>query len=320
MQPKYPIYIPTKGRVESRLTVKTLDTMHVPYRVVIEPQEFDQYAAVIPKERILVLPWSKPGEHTQLKDTRNWIKAHSIEEGHERHWQLDDNISIFYRLNRNRHTPMRCGTCFRVLEDFCDRYENVAFAGLQYFMFGPKRKKHPAFSLNTRIYSCTLVNNKAPFAWREIYNDDTDVSLQALKAGWCTVLMYTFLALKNQTMSMKGGNTPIYQAAEEQGFDGRLEMAKALQRRHPEITEIVWKWGRWQHRVDYSQFRRNKLIPRKGFVMPKEKVDEYDMVLEHKEPDGTWRRATKEERYSQRSTFKGGREKRKRQPKKRRKR
>ena len=43
MNPKYPIYIISKGRADSRLTVKSLETMDVPYRIVIEPQEYDDY-------------------------------------------------------------------------------------------------------------------------------------------------------------------------------------------------------------------------------------------------------------------------------------
>ena len=44
MNPKYPIYIISKGRAESRLTSKALERLKVPYRIVIEPQEYDEYA------------------------------------------------------------------------------------------------------------------------------------------------------------------------------------------------------------------------------------------------------------------------------------
>lgn len=45
--PRYPVYIVSKGRWESRLTAKALDALGVPYRIVVEPQERDRYAAVI---------------------------------------------------------------------------------------------------------------------------------------------------------------------------------------------------------------------------------------------------------------------------------
>ena len=43
MQPKYPIYIISKGRADSRLTSKTLDEIRVPYKIVIEESEFDAF-------------------------------------------------------------------------------------------------------------------------------------------------------------------------------------------------------------------------------------------------------------------------------------
>ena len=45
--PRYPIYVISKSRWESRLTVKALEWIRVPYHVVIEPQEYEQYAAVV---------------------------------------------------------------------------------------------------------------------------------------------------------------------------------------------------------------------------------------------------------------------------------
>lgn len=275
--PRYPIYIPSKGRHESRRTVKALESMGVPYHIVVEPQEFDSYAAVIDLRNILVLPWSKPDSHTELVPTRNWIWDHAVARGAERHWQLDDNIMYFYRFNANQHHVMNSGAAFRAAEDFVDRYTNVAQAGMQYAMFAPIRTKHTKpFILNTRIYSCTLNKNDIPYRYRGIYNDDTDISLRALKDGWCTILFTSFLAHKAATMRVKGGNTPIYQA--NATFDGRLEMARSLQRQHPDVVKITRKWGRWQHQVDYRPFKGNKLIRRKGIDVPKG-VDNYGMRL-----------------------------------------
>lgn len=62
MNPKYPVYIISKGRWESRLTNKALERMNVPYHIVIEPQEFNDYARVIDEKKILVLPFSNLGK------------------------------------------------------------------------------------------------------------------------------------------------------------------------------------------------------------------------------------------------------------------
>ena len=94
MNPKYPIYIISKGRWESRLTAKTLERMKVPYHIVVEPQEYDNYASVINPDKIHVLPFSDLGQGSI--PARNWVWEHSISIGAERHWILDDNIDANY--------------------------------------------------------------------------------------------------------------------------------------------------------------------------------------------------------------------------------
>ncbi len=181
MNPEYPVYIISKGRWESRLTSKALERIKVPYHIVIEPQEYDEYADVIDKDKILVLPFKNLGQGSI--PARNWVWEHSISVGAERHWILDDNMRIFYRLNRNMYHPVASGTIFKIVEDFINRYENIALAGFEYEMFIPRKQKCPPFRLNTRIYSNILIKNDLPYRWHGRYNEDTDLSLRILKDG-----------------------------------------------------------------------------------------------------------------------------------------
>jgi hypothetical protein len=45
--PKYPVYIVSKGRADSRLTANTFERCNIPYYIVIEPQDYDDYACLI---------------------------------------------------------------------------------------------------------------------------------------------------------------------------------------------------------------------------------------------------------------------------------
>lgn len=271
MNPRHPVYIISKGRWESRLTSKALEKMGVPYRIVVEPQERAKYASVIDPAKILVLPFSNLGQGSI--PARNWVWEHSVSEGAERHWILDDNIKVFYRLNRNNYHPVATGTVFKIAEDFVDRYENVALAGFEYEMFITKKAKCAPYRLNTRIYSCILIRNDLPHRWRGRYNEDTDLSLRILKDGWCTILFQALMMLKTTTMKMKGGNTDeLYKG------DGRLKMAQSLREQHPDMAKITWKWNRWQHTVDYSRFKENLLVRKPGVDIP-EGVDNYGLVL-----------------------------------------
>lgn len=273
MNPNYPVYVISKGRWESRLTVKALEARNIPYHIVIEPQEFKQYAAVIDPAKILVLPFSNLGLGSV--PARNWVCEHAIAVGAERHWILDDNIRDFYRLHQNIKHRTTSGTTFRVIEEFVERYENVALAGMNYELLAKRKQKINPLYLNTRIYSCILIKNDIPYRWRGRYNEDTDLSLRALKDGWCTVLFNAFLADKVATMRMRGGNTDeLYKD------NGRLLMAQSLARQHPDVVKVVWKWGRWQHQVDYRLFKKNRLRPKHGIIVPRG-ANNYGMVFVH---------------------------------------
>lgn len=277
MNPNYPIYIISKGRWDTRYTSKNLERMNIPFHIVIEPQEYDNYAAVINPSKILVLPFSNLGQGSI--PARNWVWEHSIGEEAERHWILDDNIKGFCRVYQSKRYNVGDGTIFRVIEDFTDRFENVALSGMHYRTFIlsalDKRTGKP-FLLNHRVYSCILIKNDIPYRWRGRYNEDTDLSLRVLKDGWCTLLFWAFLADKAPTMTVKGGNTEsLYKLDNE---DGRLLMAQSLHRQHPDVVRITRKWGRWQHQVDYRPFKGNKLKLKPGIVIP-EGVNNYGMKL-----------------------------------------
>ena len=281
MNPRYPVYVISKGRWESRLTAKALDQNGVPYHIVVEPQEYDDYAAVIDPEKILVLPFSNLGQGSI--PARNWVWEHSIRQGAEWHWILDDNIRSFgYKIN-GRRRYVRTGTTFYVIEDFANRYENVAIAGMQYKMFVMEQNRQPPLYLNTRIYSCILLRNDLPYRWRGRYNEDTDLSIRALKDGWCTALFNAFWCDKQRTMTMKGGNTSsLYLLNNE---DGRLLMARSLQLQHPDVVRVIRRWGRWQHLVNYAPFKGNRLRPKPGVVIPGG-TDNYGLVLVANESSG----------------------------------
>ena len=251
--PIYPVYIISKNRADTRLTSKTLEAIGVPYHIVIEPQEYETYAAVIDPKKILVLPFSNLGLGSI--PARNWVWEHSISIGAKRHWILDDNIRHMYRMDNNKKYKVNSGTMMRIAEEFTDRYENVSISGFNYDFLCAQNSKYPPYYLNTRVYSCILIKNSIKHRWRGRYNEDTDLSIRVLKDGDCTILFNAFMCGKTATMQMGGGNTDeLYKGT------GRLDMAQSLVNQHPDIARISWKWDRWQHHVDYRIFKKNKLI------------------------------------------------------------
>tara|TARA_Y100000114_G_scaffold38968_1_gene34678 strand:+ start:913 stop:1770 length:858 start_codon:yes stop_codon:yes gene_type:complete len=277
VNPNFPIFVISKGRWESRLTSKTFERTNIPYRIVIEPQEYDDYVKFINKEKIIKLPFSNLGQGSI--PARNFVWDFAIKEGHKKHWIIDDNIYDFYRFNRNAKNIVEDGTIFKCAEDFVDRYENIMLSGFNYCKFCIASEKYPPYLFNTRIYSTILIDHRLDLRWRGKYNEDTDLSIRTLKLGYCTVQFNAFLAEKATTMRLKGGNTDsIYQNENLNYQDGVLEKSKSLQEQHPDVAKVVWRWNRWHHFVDYSVFKRNKPIFKKDIKIPKG-IDNYGMKL-----------------------------------------
>jgi hypothetical protein len=273
MKPQYPVYIPSKGRADKCFTALELLQDGVPFRLVVEPQEYEIYAEQFGEDPLLTLPINDPGT---VVYARNWIKDHAISEGWERHWQLDDNIKGFLRRWKAQRIRCDAGLALGWTERFVDRYENIAIAGLNYEMFVPDGWKRRPFKLNCHVYSCTLVLNSIPHRWRGRYNEDTDICLQVLSDGWCTLLMNAFLARKMQTMQVKGGNTDaLYQD------DGRVKMARALERLWPGVVTTTRRYGRPAHSIKANWRRFDTPLKLKPGIdledMPG--VDEEGMVL-----------------------------------------
>jgi len=284
MNPEHPVYIVSKGRWESRLTSKALEHMTVPYKIIVEESEFDKYAEVIDSTKILILPQSYLDAYDTCDDlgetkskgpgaARNFAWDHSISVGAKKHWVLDDNFDAFHRFNRNMKNEVDSGTIFRLMEMFVDRYENVPIAGPNYYSFCKTTDAVPPFILNTRIYSCLLIQNDIPYRWRGRYNEDTDLSLRVLKDGYCTIQFNAFLAGKVTTQRMKGGNTADFYAQE-----GTLAKSKMLADMHPDVASVVWRFNRWHHHVDYRPFKVNRLIRKSGLNIP-DRINNYGMIL-----------------------------------------
>lgn len=299
-QPKYPLYIPTKGRADSRLTSRALDFMRVPHYLIVEPQECEIYNTHIREwERETGLTTSatvleldlRYKEQYELCDdlgltrstgpgpARNFAWDHSIKTGHSWHWVMDDNIRNFLRLNNNLKIKVGDGTCFRVMEDFCDRYSNVLMAGPNYRSFASQNAAMPPFVKNTRIYSCNLIRNDArwrdgrPMRWRGRYNEDTILSLDMLTEGWCTVQFNAFLQDKLRTQVLGGGNSGEFYFKE-----GTAPKSRMLKEVYPEYTELVWKFQREHHHVNYLPFKDTRLKRKTGVVIPTG-VNDYGMKL-----------------------------------------
>jgi hypothetical protein len=261
-QPKYPIYVISKGRYEKCLTADYLIKMNVDFKIIVEKQELELYAQYYGMDRLIELDMSfkdaydtyipnfDPNKSKGSGPARNfvWWHAKNVVKS-DWHWIMDDNILGFYYYTENQRIRAADGTVFCAAEDFIDRYDNIAISGLNYKMFIVPGTKDRPYVANTKIYSCLLINNHVDIRWAGRYNEDVDLCIRALKEGYSTIQFDTFSADKLATQTMGGGNTDEFYAEE-----GTLPKSNQLANNHPDITKVCWRFCRWHHHTDYDIF------------------------------------------------------------------
>ena len=263
-----PIFIPSKGRHDVGTTWKQLDLMGVTrYRVIVEPQEYELYRTVLPASKLVVLDMDFKRKYdtcdgvtydknprTGSGPARNFGWHLAKQEGAEYHWIINDNIRGFQVLNNNIKYNARYDTLAKV-EEFVRKYKNVNMAGMQYSKFTPRKATNAPLIINTRIFSCNLIKTETKLRWRGRYNEDVILSLDMLRHGYCTLLFKHYICDKLATQVMKGGNTDeLYRA----GTEAKSRLLKSV---YPDNVELVMRYGRHHHKLDYGKWKNNKLIP-----------------------------------------------------------
>lgn len=275
---KYPVYIVSKGRADRPLTARMFLEDGVDFKILVEPQEYDDYKKTIPEEKIMVLPFSNLGVGSY--PARNHAWEDSISKGFERHWLFDDNIYRARRINKGKKIPINSGLALKIAEDFTDRYENIGITAFNYqYMVIPGSSDKKPFYLNVHAYSCMLMLNDVKYRWRLKYNEDVDLNLQYLHNGYCTVLLNALVMDKVSTVSkMKGGNqTELYKG---NATSKKVLKAKSLEQVWPQYAKTVVRFNRPHHYVDWKKHFKQPLIRRADVDFDSlPKVDDYGMKL-----------------------------------------
>lgn len=253
---RYPIYIVSKGRYDSVITARSFLSENIDFKIVVEPQEYDSYCNKIDSKYIIKLPFSNLG--LESYPARNWCWQNSIDNGFKKHFLFDDNIYGFARLNNGKRTKCDVLSALICLQDFTDRYENIAISGYNYRYFVCSETKKPFF-INTHVYSGMLINNDIPYRWRLKYNEDVDLCLQALNKKWCTVLLNVYLINKvSTTTKLKGGNqTELYCNNND---NKKALKSCSLQQMWPQYVQVRYRFNRPHHFVDWKKYFNHPLI------------------------------------------------------------
>jgi hypothetical protein len=203
---KYPVYIPSKGRAHLHITTNTLQMAGIPYKLVVEPQDYDEYCKVHGAENLVRLDKNDMG----MWYVRNYMKKYSKALGEEKHWQLDDDIEYFMFRKQSVGKNHRADTltCLTIVEHCMDMFSNVAISGIGTNAFA--FSKEHAVNINRLAYQCVLVDNSNDIEVRQVgAASDWDYTLLSLEAGYCTLAFHHIMQRSAPTLKNSGGCTNI---------------------------------------------------------------------------------------------------------------
>lgn len=277
----YPIFIISKGRFyrnkkyQKPKTAEYLEMINVDYKIVVEPQEADEYAKSISKNKIIILPDEYLNKNQGSIPVRNFVHHYNKKKEEKAYWILDDNIIDYIWVDNNERYKVRDTFAFKFVEDLMNNYDNVYLAGHQYKMFSPPTDYRNNIQHNLRVFSSILIRTDIPTLnengdiWRGKYNEDVDLSLRILKLGLPTILSNVLTADKLQTGG-KGGNEEIY--LEDDNHSGEAK-SNSLLEHHEDCINIVKRYGRVHHKIKTELFENNKYIRANDFTENK-----YDII------------------------------------------
>jgi len=257
-QPKYPVYIVSKGRFKNPMTAIYFEETGVDYLIAVEPQEKEEYEKKLGGNRVLCLPFSNLGLGSF--PARNFCWEHAKNNGFKKYWCFDDNIRCFSRwTNGKRNRTNEALKAITYIERFSDK-NNIDICGFEYRYFSAKPPT-TAFKVNCKVYSAMLINTQIPYRWRLKYNEDVDLCLQVLHNGGKTACCVYYLTDKiTTTAKMKGGNQDeLYKGNDPKK---KLLKAKMLEAQWPQYAKTVIRFNRFHHFVDWKVFKNNGINSR----------------------------------------------------------
>lgn len=247
----FPIFVPSKGRPDSKLLKKLWESGHE-FKVFVEPQDLKLYVPLF-EDKVVNIEKDDQG----ITYVRNFIHDYAISQGLAWYWMLDDDIENFYRIVNKRAVKADLSVLAEAQTYFTGR-PSVAQASLDYQQFAWSSEK--PFKKNGYCDVCVCISAERTksikyrdFGIPKFIKEDRDFTLQILANGYDTIRIekYAFSCPKNG--SNKGGLYETYQT------NGKEEQSskKMVETWGPEICKFhVKPDGRPDVRINWSFFKR----------------------------------------------------------------
>ena len=257
---KYTVYIPSKGRhVASAASGSTAMLMEehgiTNYKIVVEPQDYEEYAKNFAPEKLVQLPENDQG----IAYARTFIKEYSLTNGEKFSWQMDDDMRWFAIRMTNKNERCKPYTAMGIIEETTDMFSNIGISGITSVAFAFSKKNR--LNLNKMAYGVVLINNETEHKWRDGVSEDLDYSLQLLEDKYVSLSFNHICFITPSTGANAGGNQlNLFKD------DNRKKMFEKTVETWPNRLKVIphsspkKKWALKQTRKFYADYNQQPII------------------------------------------------------------
>ena len=243
----FPIFVASKARPRQSKLLAMLESSSAKWFYVVEPQDRAVYLANIPTENLLVLPKNDQG----LWYVRQWILDYAKANGIPWYWNLDDDITSFYRNSANGNAQATLEEALSESEVFILKHKkHIGQASLEYKQFAWSQKKR--YVWNSYCDVCVAVNSKvsAKFRSETGLKVDRDFTLQILSTGFLTMKVCKYSCAAPKNGSNEGGLRSEYISGRE------ARDSRTMARLWPTACKLVTKKdGRPDVKINWKAFQ-----------------------------------------------------------------
>jgi len=203
---KYPVYIPSKGRAGLATTPNLLGGLQP--ILAVEAPEADAYKGAFPHADILALD---PVRDRGVQRARQACLEHARRLGVKAHWQLDDDLTRFCRVENRRARDCFAVDALAYGEGIMDAYARVGMVGYNTREYAWGARK--AWDWNRFGARCVLINTTTGIDYDPglFLAEDLVFWLAHVEAFWRTVKVNAY-GITTQAVSgeLEGGCSDVY--------------------------------------------------------------------------------------------------------------
>jgi len=242
-----PLYIPSRKRWLDAPTIKETLEQGMQPMVVVPQEEVGAYRVAFPTATVIGTAAHGIGP------TRQFILEHARASGAERFWMLDDDLDD-PRTREHFMAPytfLPWPDWLAAIEDLTNDPRIGAATGMTRQYGWPEDSAIP----NKRVGYAILMRTAMPVTYWPFLHEDTDMTLQILRAGFRTIKLPQFV-FHTTTMGWRGGGCgQDYEAgADERAGDVLLRKWEAIVPGLVRLTKN--KEGKTVTRIKWSVFRQ----------------------------------------------------------------